>query len=78
MKDGLIGEFARKKLEGIQKAFDEGQITKETRRQIELIGDERIKGYFLKQLSQTDVDAEIRYHEARIRELKMRKERRDE
>lgn len=78
MKDGLIGKFAWKKLEGIQKAIDEGRVTEETRQQIELIGDERIKGYFFKQLSQTDVDAEIRYHEARIRELKMRKERRDE
>lgn len=78
MKDGLIGEFAWKKLEGIQKAIDEGRVTEETRQQIELIGDERIKGHFFKQLSQTDVDSEIRYHEARIRELKMRKEKRDE
>lgn len=76
MKDGLIGTFARKKLDDIRKAIAEGRVTEETRRLIELIGDERIKNYFLRQLSKTDIDAQIRYHEARLCELK--KERRDE
>lgn len=78
MEEGLIGAFAKIKLDGIQKAIEERKVTEETRRQIEMIGDERIKGYFLKQLSIIDVDAEIKYHEARLRELKMRKEKRDE
>ena len=78
MEKGLIGEFANKKLEGIQKAIADNRVTEETRQQIELIGDERIKGYFLKQLSTKDVDAEIRYHEDRLRELKLKKEKRDE
>lgn len=78
MEEGLIGAFAKIKLDGIQKAIEERKVTEGTRRQIEMIGDERIKGYFLKQLSIIDVDAEIKYHEARLRELKMRKEKRDE
>ena len=78
MEDGLIGEFARIKLDGVQKSIEERKVTEDTRRQIEMIGDERIKGYFLKQLSIIDVDAEIKYHESRLRELRVRKEKRDE
>lgn len=78
MEEGLIGAFAKIKLDGIQKAIEERKVTEETRRQIEMIGDERIKGYFLKQLSMIDVDAEIKYHESRLCELRVRKEKRDE
>ena len=70
--------FAGIKLDGVQKAIEERKVTEETRQQIEMIGDERIKGYFLKQLSMIDVDAEIKYHESRLRELRVRKEKRDE
>lgn len=78
MENGLVGDFARKKLKSIQKAIDEKRVTKEILQLIYMIGDDRIKEYFLKHLSYKDIDGEIKYHEAKIRELKMRKEGRDE
>lgn len=78
IKDGLIGEFARRKLNDVQAAIENEQVTDETKKVVEMIGDVRIKDYLLRKMACRDIDAEIAYHKEKIKELQTRKERRNE
>lgn len=78
MKDGLIGEFAQRKLEDVQTAIENKQVRDETKKVVGMIGDVRIKDYLLRKMARQDIDAEIAYHEEKITELRKRKERQDE
>lgn len=78
MKDGLIGEFARRKLTDLKTAIENKQVTDETKSIVGMIGDSRIKDYFLQKMTSFYIDAEIAYHEEKIKELQRRKERRYE
>ena len=78
LEGGMVGEFAQNKLKQLEGAIDAGDITEKTRQTIALIGDERIQGYMLKKIAHSDVDAEIAYHEERIRQLRMKRDHRNE
>lgn len=78
MNDGLIGEFARRKLTDVQTAIENKQVTDETKKVVGMIGDLRIKNYLLRKMANKDIDAEIAYHEEKIKELRKRKEHRHE
>lgn len=78
MKDGLVGEFAYDKIEHWDKDIKEGRITDELKRSVALIGDERIKDYLMKEMAAKDIDAEISYHEEKIKQLQEIKRHRHE
>jgi len=77
MEDGLIGAFANKKIKQVVKDIEKGLVTEDTRKTIALVGDDRIRSYLLNRIVGQNIDSEIAYHEAKIRELKMRR-RKDE
>ncbi len=78
MKEGLIGEFAQKKIKQWSKDIEEDHISDVLAKNIMLIGDERIKEYLMKMMAAQNIDAEIAYHEDIIRRLRQKKERRHE
>lgn len=78
MRDGLIGEFARKKLIAVQDTIEEAGITDETLKVIGMIGDVRIKEYLMQKIAKQDIDAEIDYYKGKIEELKRRKTQNNE
>ena len=73
MKDGLIGEFARRKLSEVQKDIEDGKVTDETRKIVGMVGDVRIKDYLLRKMARQDIDAQIAYHEEKAKELRKKK-----
>lgn len=73
MKEGLIGAFASDKIERMYKRVIGGEHGEKLINEIQLIGDERIKGYLLHEMSKNDYDARIAYFEARIEQLKREK-----
>lgn len=77
MDDGLIGAFANKKIKQVVKDIEKGLVTEDTRKTIALVGDDRIRTYLLNRIAEQDLDSEIAYHEAKIRELKMRRRKDD-
>lgn len=70
MENGLIGEFAHKKLNQVIEDIETGCVSEATRKTIALVGDDRIRTYLLKRIAVQDIDSEIAFHEERIRELK--------
>ena len=78
MEKGLVGEFAREKIKALEKAIKAGDSSEATRRQVGIIGDERIRDYLRQLMARRDVDAEIAYYEEKVRQLRRRKEQRDE
>lgn len=70
MENGLIGEFAHKKLNQVIEDIETGSVSEATRKTIALVGDDRIRTYLLKRIAVQDIDSEIAFHEERIRELK--------
>lgn len=78
MENGLIGEFASKKLNEVMKEVETGKVSENTRKTIKLLGDERIKRYFENKLNERDIDSEVQYHEEMIRKLKSKKLNPDE
>ncbi len=73
MENGLIGEFARDKMKALEAAIEEGVVSEVLYRQVDMIGDERIRDYLMRRMARQNVDAEIAYHEAKIRELRNRR-----
>lgn len=73
MDKGLIGAFAKKKLNQVVEDIEADEVTDDTRKTIAMTGDLRIKDYLLRRLASKDVDSEIAYLEAKIQELKSRK-----
>ena len=73
MENGLIGEFARDKIKALEAAIEEGVVSEVLYRQVDMIGDERIRDYLMRRMARQNVDAEIAYHEAKIRELRNRR-----
>ncbi len=71
MKNGLIGAFANKKLKQVIKDIETGNVTTVTHKTIAIVGDDRIRTYLLSRIP--DIESEIEYHKAKIRELKKRK-----
>lgn len=69
MKNGLVGEFAQEKIEQWSNDIEEDHITDELKRNVGLIGDERIKDYLMKEMAAKNIDAEIAYHEEKIKQL---------
>ena len=79
MKNGLIGDFAQKKINQWSKDIEENRITEDFANNIMLIGDERIRDYLMmKTMTARNIDAEIAYHEDVIRRLRQQKESRYE
>lgn len=74
MKDGLVGEFARRKLIEVKKEIEEKKANGETKKVVRMIGDARIKDYLLHKMRDQDIDAQIAYHEEKVRELRRLKE----
>lgn len=75
MRDGLIGEFARKKLSEVQKEIEDDKVSDETKKVVSMIGDVRIKDYLLRKMAKQDLDAKIAYHEEMARELRKIKDK---
>lgn len=73
MENGLVGEFAKMKIQALEEAIEVGEVTETIRKQVEMIGDERIRDYLMQRMGEHNVDAEIAYHEAKIRELQNRR-----
>ena len=71
MKNGLIGAFANKKLKQVIKDIETGNVTTETHKTIAIVGDNRIRTYLLNRIP--DIESEIAYHKAKIRELTKRR-----
>lgn len=78
MEDGLIGEFAQQKIRQWAKDVEENLFSEELEKSISLIGDERIKDYLMREIAGRNIDAEIAYHEEKIKELREAKENRHE
>ena len=78
MNDGLVGEFARRKLIAVKKDIEDKKANEETKKVIGMIGDARIKDYLLRKMRDQDIDAQIAYHEEKARELRRLKERHHE
>ncbi len=79
MTDGLIGSFAKQKLESLvqriecmNQSEDKAKEREALIKEIKLVGDIRIRELLISKLSQNDVMDEISYHEARIKELTKR------
>ena len=73
MKDGLIGEFAMNKIRQWETEIKENHISENLKKNISLIGDERIKEYLWGKMATRIVDAEIAYHEEKIKQLRQKK-----
>jgi len=73
MENGLVGEFAKTKIQALEEAIEAGEVTETIRKQVEMIGDERIREYLMRRMGEHNVDAEIAYYEAKIRELRNRR-----
>lgn len=73
MENGLIGEFAKKKIQALEEVIENGDVTETVRHQVEMIGDERIRDYLRQRMARQNVEAEIAYYEAKIRELRNRR-----
>lgn len=73
MEKGLIGEFARNKMSQVKQDIDAGEVSRDTRKTISIIGDDRIREYFQKRIARQDIDSEISYYEEKINELKKRR-----
>ena len=75
MEDGLVGEFARKKIKELEKRIDKGE-TKGVIDEINMIGDIGIREYLLEKYYKEHPDDKslnediIRYYENRIAQLK--------
>lgn len=75
MEDGLVGEFARKKIKELEKRIDKGE-TKGVKDEINMIGDIGIREYLLEKYYKEHPDDKslnediIRYYENRIAQLK--------
>lgn len=78
MKDGLIGDFAQRKLRAVQADIEENKVTDDTLKIVRMVGDVRIKEYLLRGMASHDINSEIVYHEEMIKELNRRKENRHE
>lgn len=78
MENGLIGEFAQQKIRQWAKQVEENFFSDELLKSINLIGDERIKDYLMREIAAGDIDAEIAYYEKKIKELREAKENRNE
>ena len=76
-KGGLIGEFASNRLKQIQSKLDQEKLdentVRECEKEIELIGDPRIRSYMIKRLSNHNKQMVIDYYQKQI-ELLMRNE----
>ena len=59
MEKGLVGEFAREKIKALEKAIKAGDSSEATRRQVGMIGDERIRDYLRQLMARRDVDADL-------------------
>ncbi len=86
MENGLIGEFALEKIKELSKGVEDFVSTKDRRnedenirvrsallKRINMIGDRRIKGYFMSRLDLSPKDLEIEMLKREIAELKARK-----
>ncbi len=69
MENGLIGEFAGKKINELLIRIHSGDITN-INKGIQLIGDERIKGYLVSELSKENKELAIKYYEYQIERLR--------
>lgn len=78
MGDGLVGEYARKKLLEIQKGIEDGQVTAEMKRVLAMVGDSRVREYLEQQIAQQNIDSEISFYEEKLKKLREEKERRHE
>ena len=76
MKNGLIGEFAKKKIEELAQEIENYNRIENGREDLEkrirMIGDERIRNYLNARLYRDDPDEEIRSLQRRIREIRER------
>ena len=74
MENGLIGQFAVEKLNNIRLRLESNELDG-IEREIELIGDERIRNFLMMRLKGNALDNEIRRTEARLEKLKELKRR---
>jgi len=82
MSEGLIGEFARQKIESIVKRIKDLETSRSSisewnalRKEVNIIGDTRIRNYLLQQIPLDDcIEDKIAYYERKIKELKKRLE----
>lgn len=71
MSEGLVGEFASDKIQKLQEDIEAKERPyMEIRREIEMIGDEKIRMYLLSMLEEDNRMAMIAYYENKLRELK--------
>lgn len=72
-KGGLIGEFASNRLQQIQSKLDQKRLDENTiqecKKEIELIGDPRIRAYMIKRLSNHNKQMAIDYYQKQIKRL---------
>ena len=70
LEDGLIGTFAVEKLQNLESKCKEGTVEES---EIKLIGDERLREYFISLILENNKIAAIKYYEQKIEELKEKK-----
>ena len=71
MSEGLVGDFACEKIMKLQEDIEKKERPyAEIRREIEMIGDEKIRMYLLSKLEEDNHMAMIAYYENKLRELK--------
>ncbi len=78
MKDGLVGEFAQRKLKAVRAEIEEDKVTDNTLKIVRMVGDVRVKEYLMREMASHDINSAIAYHEEMIKELKQRKDNRHE
>lgn len=70
MSDGLVGEYARKKIEEIQDSIQNGNAkTEDIVKRIELIGDRGIRTYLLTMLEENKKNDMLSYYKSKVEEL---------
>lgn len=66
MKDGLVGEFASRKIRALYERIEKGENSEEIVKEVMMIGDERVKNYLLSEMSRRDKDFIASYYQRKL------------
>ena len=73
MKDGLIGSFASERLKSLFDKARRGESDEDMMKEVELIGDERIKDALLYEIGNHHYDVARNYYQRKLDELERRR-----
>lgn len=66
MKDGLVGEFASKKIKALYEKIEKGENGEDIVKEVMMIGDERVRNYLLSEMSRRDKDFIASYYQRKL------------